>query len=85
MDEVWKFISTIPDLKQKTMVTIMYSSGLRIGEVCQIRYEHIHRRQLRIYIPRSKNRSDRYAILSPKALDLLTQYWYTYGLSLIHI
>lgn len=77
-EEVYKFISTMPDLKQKTMVTIMYSSGLRIGEVCQIRYEHVKRKQMRIYIPRSKSRSDRYAILSQKALDLLTEYWQAY-------
>ena len=78
-EEVWAFISTMPDLKQKTMVTIMYSSGLRIGEVCHLRYEHILRKQMRIYIPHSKNRSSRYAILSKKALDLLTDYWFAYG------
>lgn len=78
-EEVWTFISTIPDLKQKTMVTVMYSSGLRIGEVCHLRYEHIKRKQMRIYIPCSKNRSDRYAILSQKALDILTEYWFAYG------
>lgn len=78
-EEVWTFISTMPDLKQKTMVTVMYSSGLRIGEVCHLRYEHIKRKQMRIYIPCSKNRSDRYAILSHKALDILTQYWFAYG------
>ena len=78
-EEVFHFISTMPDLKQKTMVSVMYSSGLRIGEVCQLRYEHIKRKQMRIYIPRSKNRSDRFAILSQKALDLLTQYWYAYN------
>lgn len=77
-EEVWTFISTMPDLKQKTMVTVMYSSGLRIGEVCHLRYEHIKRKQMRIYIPCSKNRSDRYAILSHKALDILTQYWFAY-------
>lgn len=78
-EDVFTFISTMPDLKQKTMVTIMYSSGLRIGEVCHLRYEHIKRKQMQIYIPRSKNRSDRYAILSQNALDMLTQYWFTYG------
>lgn len=77
-EEVWQFISTMPDLKQKTMVTVMYSSGLRIGEVCHLRYEHIKRKQKRIYIPRSKNRSDRYAILSQNALQMLTEYWYAY-------
>lgn len=78
-EEVYTFISTIPDLKQKTMVAVMYSSGLRIGEVCNLRYEDIERKNMRIHISHSKNRSDRYAILSNAALDILTQYWFTYG------
>ena len=77
--ETWQFISTIPDLKQKTMVTIMYSSGLRIGEVCRLRYEDVDRKCMRLHIARSKNRNDRYAILSHAALDLLTQYWFACG------
>ncbi|MCA4969667.1 MULTISPECIES: tyrosine-type recombinase/integrase [Clostridia] len=77
--ETWQFISSIPDLKQKTMVTLMYSSGLRIGEVCRLRYEDVDRKNMRLHITHSKNRNDRYAILSKAALDLLTRYWFEYG------
>lgn len=77
--ETWDFISSIPDLKQRTMVTLLYSSGLRIGEVCSLRYEDIQRKQMRIHISHGKNRKSRYAILSKTALDLLTQYWFAYG------
>ena len=77
--EVWHFISTMPDLKQKTMTAVMYSSGLRIGEVCHLRYEDIDRKNLRIHIRHSKARQDRYAILSHTALGLLTRYWFEYG------
>lgn len=77
--ETWQFISTMPDLKQKTMVALMYSSGLRIGEVCRLRYEDVDRRNMRLHITHSKSRNDRYAILSKAALDLLTQYWFAYG------
>lgn len=77
--ETWQFISTIPDLKQKTMVTIMYSSGLRIGEVCRLRYEDVDRKHMRLHITHCKNRNDRYAILSSAVLDLLTRYWFEYG------
>jgi site-specific recombinase XerD len=31
-NEVQTFISTLPDLKQKAMVSLLYSAGLRIGE-----------------------------------------------------
>lgn len=70
------FISTIPDIKQKAMVAVMYSSGLRIGEVCHLRYEDIDRTNMRIHVTHGKNREDRYAALSKNALDILTQYWF---------
>lgn len=57
----------------------MYSSGLRIGEVCHLRYEDIDRTNMRIHISHGKNREDRYAALSRTALDLLTQYWFECG------
>ena len=72
------FISTIPDIKQKAMVAVMYSSGLRIGEVCHLRYEDIDRTNMRIHVTHGKNREDRYAVLSKNALDILTQYWFEY-------
>ena len=75
-EQTWQFISTMPDLKQKTMVTLMYSSGLRIGEVCRLRYEDVDRKNMRLHIARCKNRSDRFSILSKAALDLLTRYWF---------
>ena len=78
-EETRQFISTIPDLKQRTMVTLMYSSGLRIGEVCRLRYEDVERKNMRLHIAHSKSRNDRYAILSKAALDLLTRYWFEYG------
>lgn len=77
--ETFHFISTIPDLKQKTMVALLYSSGLRISEVCNLRYEDISRTDMRIHITHGKNRSDRYVPLSKYALDLLTDYWFQYN------
>ena len=78
-EEVWHFISTMPDLKQKSMTALLYSAGLRIGEVCHLQYKDIERKNMRIHICHSKARQDRYAILSSAALELLTQYWYSYG------
>lgn len=61
------FISTLPDPKPKAMVSLMYSAGLRVGEVCSLRYQDIERKNMRIHVAHSKNRSDRYAILSQNA------------------
>jgi len=57
----------------------MYSSGLRISELCNLRYEDISRKEMRIYIRKSKNRSEGKTQLSQKALDILFQYWYSYN------
>ena len=50
-----------------------------MGEVRHLRYEDISRKNMRIHITHGKNRSDRYAMLSKYALNLLTQYWYAYS------
>ena len=78
-EEVAILIDSMPDLKQKAMVALMYSSGLRVGEVCHLRYADIDRKKMRIHISHGKNRSDRYAILSKKALDILTAYWFAFN------
>lgn len=78
-DEVLIFISSMTDLKEKAMVSLMYSAGLRISEVCHLKYKDIDRKSLRIHISHGKNRSDRYAILSTQALSILSAYWFAFG------
>lgn len=77
-EDAVEFISSISNLKQKAMISLMYSSGLRVGEVCSLKYSDIERKNMRIHIRHSKNRSDRYAILSKNALDILTEYWFAF-------
>ena len=76
--EVATFISSMANLKQKTMVTLMYSAGIRISEVCNLHCKDIQSDKMKIYIRSSKGRCDRFAILSPKALHLLRKYWVAY-------
>lgn len=77
--EVHYFINTMENLKHKAIVSLLYSSGLRVGEACSLKYDDIDRKNMTIYIRRGKNRSDRYAVLSKNALDILTKYWFAYG------
>jgi site-specific recombinase XerD len=73
--EAMEFINKIKNLKQKAVITLMYSSGLRVSEACNLMYDDISREKMSITIRESKNRSGSVAILSHKALDILTQYW----------
>jgi len=57
----------------------MYSSGLRVSEVLHLHYDDISRTNMQIYIHSAKNHASRYALLSQRALDILTEYWFKCG------
>lgn len=80
--DTWLFISSISDLKVKAFITLMYSAGLRAGEVRHLKCSDIEHSNWRIYIRHSKNRSSRYAILSKLAWDTILEYWYSFPESL---
>lgn len=73
-DEMEAFLSSIPDIKRKAMCVIMYASGLRISEVCNLRFGDIEKSKNRIHISPSKRRKERYAEMPDKCLDVITQY-----------
>lgn len=79
VEEVQRFIGTMKNLKHQACVALLYASGLRVSELRHLRYEDISRKDMRIYIRPSKSRCDRYAILSEKALAILTEYWFSFG------
>lgn len=68
----------INDLKFKALLCLMFSSGLRIGEVRHLKCADIEHSRGRIFIRSSKNRSSRYAQLSEQAWQLILQYWYSF-------
>lgn len=77
--EMEGIIATMPDLKYKCILAIMYSAGLRVSEAVRLRYDDISRTRMQIHVAKSKNRSERKAILAHKTLDLLTEYWFASG------
>lgn len=78
-EQVGLLIDSMDNYKHKAITATMYSSGLRVSEVCRLRYEDISRKQKTIHVSLSKNRQDRYAILSDRNLEILTEYWYRHG------
>ena len=72
VDEVDRLLDATDDLKYKAMFATMYSSGMRVSEVIHLHYEDISRTNMQIHIRDTKNRMDRYTILSERNLALLT-------------
>lgn len=78
-EEVLEIIDSITNLKHKAILMTIYGSGLRVSEVAKLKVSDIDSRNMQILVRQSKNKSDRYAILSQKNLDVLRKYWLEYG------
>lgn len=74
VSEVNAIIDALKNPKHKAQMALLYSSGIRVSELCRLRCQDIYVSKNCIYISKSKNRSDRYAVLSEKALSHLTAY-----------
>lgn len=72
--EIETILSLCRSLRFKMLFTLIYSSGLRISEAINLKVSDIDVNRKTIHVRESKNRKDRYTILSDKALALLRHY-----------
>lgn len=79
IEEVEQLLDVTDDLKYKAMFATMYSSGMRVSEVIHLHYDDISRTNMQIHVRDTKNRMDRYTILSKRNLEILTEYWLKKG------
>lgn len=73
-EEVTKILSSVDNVKHKAILILVYSAGLRVGEVIRLKPEDIDSNRMLIHIKGAKGRKDRYTLLSQKALEILNQY-----------
>lgn len=78
LEEVKQLLDAIANLKHKTLLSLIYSGGLRIGEAINIKVSDIDSKRMLIHIKDAKGRKDRYTLLSPSFLELLRVYYKTY-------
>lgn len=77
-EEIEKLIDTATNIRNKAIIALTYSSGLRVGEVCRLAPSDIYMSTMQIHVRDSKNHGDHWTVLSERALDLLKEYWYSY-------
>ncbi len=71
-------LSKIENLKHKTILTLVYSGGLRVSEIVNLKIEDIDSKRMLIHIKNAKGRKDRLIPLSSYVLELLRQYYKEY-------
>ncbi|MBS4538286.1 site-specific integrase [Clostridium sp. D2Q-11] len=73
-EEVLEILNAVSNYKHKAILYLIYSPGLRIGEVVRLKIDDIDSKRMLIHVKQGKGRKDRYTILSQVSLDMLRKY-----------
>lgn len=76
--EVKLILNAHSNTKHKTMLSLIYSCGLRCGELLALKPLHIDSKRNLVLLKNSKGKKDRIAPLSPKILEMLRDYYKDY-------
>ena len=74
-EEVARLLEAAPGPKYKAALSAAYAAGLRVSEVVALKVSDIDSERLLLRIEQGKGRKDRFAMLSPRLLELLRD-WY---------
>jgi integrase/recombinase XerD len=77
-NEVQLILNHTDNLKHKAILSLIYSAGLRRGELINMKINDIDSKRMYVIIRQGKGRKDRYSILSEKVLELLRRYFKEY-------
>ena len=75
VEEVARLIDSARNLFERTMLMVLYSTGMRNAEMRYLQVKDIDSQSMLIHIQHSKGGRDRYVPLSPKLLETLREYW----------
>lgn len=76
--EVQAMFSVCENLKHKVILALLYSCGLRVSELINLKWSHIDRSRMIINVLQAKGNKDRQVMLTPELLPLLTKYYLEY-------
>ena len=78
LKDISKILAVTKNLKHKTMLFLIYSAGLRLGELLELKLGDIDSDTMKIYVRKGKGKKDRYIMLSENVLNLLRDYYKVY-------
>jgi integrase/recombinase XerD len=74
-EEIKQILNAHSNIKHKMMLSLIYSCGLRCGELLALQPIHIDSKRNIILLKNSKGKKDRIVPLSPKILTMLREYY----------
>jgi integrase/recombinase XerD len=73
-EEVSAILKATKNLKHRAILMTIYSAGLRISELVNLRIKDIDSQRMQIRVEQGKGKKDRYTLLSQKTLEILRLY-----------
>ena len=77
-DEIQRMFDVCENLKHRVILGLLYSCGLRVSELINLKWMHIDRSRMIINIIQAKGKKDRQVGLSQTIIPLLEKYWNQY-------
>lgn len=78
VEEVQSMFKACVNTKHKVILALLYSCGLRVSELINLKWSHIDRSRMIINILQAKGNKDRQVMLTPELLPLLEKYYFEY-------
>ncbi|MBL4861598.1 MAG: tyrosine-type recombinase/integrase, partial [Crocinitomicaceae bacterium] len=78
LEEVERLLNVINNIKHRSMLTVIYSCGLRSGELLNLKIADIDSNRMVIHIKKAKGKKDRIVPLPLNTLELLRVYFKAY-------
>jgi len=77
--EVLEILRCTKNLKHRAILALLYSCGLRIGELINLELKHIDIQRNQVAVKNSKGRKDRYVKMADSLVPLIRNYVKTYN------
>jgi integrase/recombinase XerD len=74
-EEVELFFNYVPSLRYRAALMSCYGAGLRVSEAVALKVPDIDSQRMLIRVEQGKGGKDRYAMLSPRLLEVLRTWW----------
>ena len=77
-EEIKRMIDSVQNIKHRTIIMLLYSTGMRVSEISNLRIRDIDSKSMRIKVVGGKGMKDRFTILSQQVLLELRAYYLIY-------
>lgn len=75
-EDVVRLLENASGLKYRAALGVAYGAGLRVSEVANLKVSDIDSKRMLIRVEEGKGKKDRNAMLSPRLLELLRDWWW---------